>query len=328
MLRAIDDNNNSVLAFNAVKGIRYRCPECNSKVILRKGENVRAHFAHQAHQLSCIYQEETLAHYQAKYVVAQQLEERGYTIEVEKRINHGQRCPDITVNQQLAIEIQLSNISMRLLKDRTHELRALGYKVIWVINEPQSYYQKIKLSQFQSACIDSYERKLFAWSEKQQSLIIYTQLQHIGGQWFMGQSEQCHSERVFSPIMQTVPKLYKLSYRNVERYLQYCRRINSVHEPTLEAMYNLRMSSSEVATYCGYILPQQLYVASHPIAWQIQILYSCHLQRFSEREFIKCIKTRYFLDRERNTHELLKDLVTQYFTLCTALKLKSVQKSY
>ena len=52
-------------------------------------------------------------------------------------------------------------------------------------------------------------------------------------------------------------------------------------EPTLSAIYQLRLSDDQATQFLGYIFPNQIYI-THPIAWQAQLLlYLTHKINFN-----------------------------------------------
>ena len=73
------ETNTYVLPTKAIKGVEYKCIECNKKVILRKGTVRRAHFAHYAQTNTCHYYDhpnETQIHKDAKMLMAQLLKDK------------------------------------------------------------------------------------------------------------------------------------------------------------------------------------------------------------------------------------------------------------
>ena len=79
--------------------------------------------------------------------------------------------------------------------------------------------------------------------------------------------------------------IFKLTKSEIHYYLNQCRRKNSVLEPSLSAIYQLRLTD-EVYHNFGYIFPYQLYIENHPVQWQLQF------KLFNEQEFDvhQCLK--------------------------------------
>ena len=61
--------------------------------------------------------------------------------------------PDIVINQENAIEVQFSKISISKIIRRTTGLKRIGLNVIWIIKDVPLKYKYVKLSPFQSAFI-------------------------------------------------------------------------------------------------------------------------------------------------------------------------------
>ena len=67
--------------------------------------------------------------------------------------------------------------------------------MIWIIKDVPLKYKYVKLSPFQSAFIHPINRTLVTWDSKKFVLILYSQLQHVGGKNFVAQ------RKVFNQIM-------------------------------------------------------------------------------------------------------------------------------
>ncbi|WP_276307643.1 competence protein CoiA, partial [Staphylococcus argensis] len=160
MLCALNTGGEVVFAFNAMRGGRYYCPDCGGVVIFRKGTKVKPHFAHKVKSVCLNNSAESMAHYNAKYVLAQQLLNNGYQVEVEQPIAQIQQRPDLIVNGKYAIEIQFSSIPLEVLQARTIGLEDQGYEVIWVVPQPKFYQSRMKLQQLQSVCVNPVSRRL------------------------------------------------------------------------------------------------------------------------------------------------------------------------
>lgn len=80
--------------------------------------------------------------------------------------------------------------------------------------------------------------------------------------------------------------IFKLTKSKIHYYLNQCRRKNSVLEPSLSAIYQLRLTDEAVYHNFGYIFPYQLYIENHPVQWQLQF------KLFNEQEFDvhQCLK--------------------------------------
>ncbi len=313
MLCALNTGGEVVFAFNAMRGERYCCPDCRGTVIFRRGTKVKPHFAHKVKSVCLNNSSESMAHYNAKYVLAQQLVQKGYYVEVEQPVAQIQQRPDLIVDHTYAIEIQFSSIPLEVLQARTTGLEDQGYEVIWIVLEPKTYQRRMKLQQLQSACLNPVTRRLIAWSDQHQSLVGISEIQYIGGQWFVGNKRPMTVDELFCKSEEAATtNLYKLSDRRVERYIQMCRRQNNVHEPTLNAMYHLQWSQRQVNSMPGFILPHQLYIRTHPVAWQLQYCYMQKLEVAPSQYTHGLFQFRHFIHAIPNCQEIEEQLIDGY----------------
>ncbi|GAB2021783.1 competence protein CoiA [Pseudolactococcus yaeyamensis] len=112
-----------------------RCPVCKSQVRLKNGHVKIPHFAH-VNLANCQYysENESLQHLTLKkrlYHWFKQTEQ----VKVEHFLPELQQTPDLLVNDQIAIEIQCSHLSIQRLRERTETYRAHGYTVLWLMGK-------------------------------------------------------------------------------------------------------------------------------------------------------------------------------------------------
>ena len=113
----------------------YYCPACGTSVRLRKGKNVRTHFAHTSiKQCDYYYENESLEHLENK-VALFNWALKNDKAELEYSIPDLKQIADVLVNKQLAIEVQCSPLSSKLLQERSYGYRSLGIQVLWLLGE-------------------------------------------------------------------------------------------------------------------------------------------------------------------------------------------------
>lgn len=135
MLSALNKQGETLIAWEATREEGpFFCPACEEEVILKKGSIVIHHFAHYA-QTSCAYGTgESEQHRQAKYEIYEALRAHSFVshIKVERYLKDVR--PDVSFLWQgkwkVAIEIQISAIS---LKEIEHRTRCYASKNIWVL---------------------------------------------------------------------------------------------------------------------------------------------------------------------------------------------------
>ena len=113
----------------------YYCPACRTSVRLRKGKNVRRHFAHESlKQCDFFHENEGPEHLETKTRLFYWVKKND-EVEMEYPIPELKQIADIFINKQLALEIQCSPISCDLLRDRSNGYRSLGIQVLWLLGE-------------------------------------------------------------------------------------------------------------------------------------------------------------------------------------------------
>ena len=113
----------------------YTCPACGGLVRLRKGKNLRTHFAHVSlNQCDFYYENESLEHLENK-VALFNWALKNDKAELEYPIPDLKQIADVLVNKQLAIEVQCSPLSSKLLQERSYGYRSLRIQVLWLLGE-------------------------------------------------------------------------------------------------------------------------------------------------------------------------------------------------
>ena len=120
---------------NEVKRQAYYCPACGTSLRLKKGKNVRTHFAHTSiKQCDYHYENESLEHLENKVALFNWARNNAL-VEMEYPILELKQIADILINKQLAIEVQCSHLSSKLLQERSNGYRDSGIQVLWLLGE-------------------------------------------------------------------------------------------------------------------------------------------------------------------------------------------------
>jgi competence protein CoiA len=113
----------------------FYCPQCGERVILRTAKNRKSHFAHKVF-VNCDYTVgETNAHRACKVAIAQGLLKTPGISEVALERPFGVARPDVSAvinGVRVAIEVQISSLSMELIARRTSEYAQIGMPVLWL----------------------------------------------------------------------------------------------------------------------------------------------------------------------------------------------------
>ncbi|MGW7975466.1 competence protein [Staphylococcus xylosus] len=331
MFYAKDGNGVLITAHNANKNCDYKCPHCQNKVILKKGTMKTAHFAHVHRSSNFCNKGETYEHYMFKYELAQQLNKLEYYVVIEPYIYQCYQYPDLIINNKIAIEIQFSNITIDNIKKRSNALASIGFDVIWIIGKLK-YNKRTKiliLNKSERTYINLKRRQLFSWHSDTFLLYRYKIVQFIGGNRYIAIREQLSYKQFTyyfnkndSPML---PCHFKLTKSSIEQYIKYCRRQRTVREPSLSVIYNLQLTESWVCENLGMVYPEQIFVQSHPIYWQLQLLNMLDKNNINEGLFLNTIKYNHFYNYDVNSQVIVQAIIYKFQKSYRNIRYKNVQ---
>lgn len=312
MLVAINRNNETVYAHQAIITEEYRCPYCKEKLLLKKGLKKIPHFAHVSQTKRRCMKNETEKHYYVKFFIAQRLKQYHFNVEIEPYFSEIMQYPDILVNAKVAIEVQFSRISIKEVKSRSRGLEQIGVAVIWIIEQVQYHKGYLYLNTFQAYFINPIDRTLYSWEHEKQLIVKYVNIQHIGGRKFIAHRRMIQiSELLSFNEQKNESYCYKLSNRHISRYIFNCRKKRSVLEPSLSAMYQLQITDDEVCRDTGYIFSYQIFIENHPVQWQLKLkLLLKH--NLPKQYLMSYLKFRQFYLQDINKEEITLKLIDDY----------------
>lgn len=120
---------------NEVKKQAYYCPACGTSVRLKKGKNIRTHFAHKSlKDCDFSFENEGPEHLTNKESLYHWLK-KDSEAQLEYPIPEIKQIADVFVNGKIALEIQCSSLPQKVLRDRSSGYRSQGYQVIWLLGE-------------------------------------------------------------------------------------------------------------------------------------------------------------------------------------------------
>jgi competence protein CoiA len=136
MLSALRKSGETSLAFSESKSnAPFVCPECREEVILKTGPVVTPHFSHRASSLCRFTTNETEAHRRCKLEIFNYLLKQKNVTDVRLELPLGTNRPDVSARISgipVAIEVQISNLSMETIIRRTSEYAKKGIYVLWL----------------------------------------------------------------------------------------------------------------------------------------------------------------------------------------------------
>ncbi|HFU4025528.1 TPA: competence protein CoiA [Streptococcus suis] len=136
MLVALDEDGQvfNVLENPTPQG-SFTCPGCGGLVRYKSGKVLRSHFAHVTLR-DCTYfsENESAQHLSLKSSLYQWLQGQE-EVELEAYLPATKQVADLLVNQQLALEVQCSSLSISRLQERTMAYQQAGIAVLWLLGK-------------------------------------------------------------------------------------------------------------------------------------------------------------------------------------------------
>ena len=271
---ALNHKGQRVYATHALKKEAYYCPDCKQRVQLKQGHIYTPHFAHMA-QSACTYHKvETMYHREAKWYMYRYLKSKGYRVALEPYIPAIKQYPDLCVDNKYAIEIQFSPLSVRDVMARSDGLRSQGLHVVWIIPPLKMYDGRVNIKRRQRVFIHSQTHMCYSFDVQDKTLLRYSHLYYLGGRCYAGRANTVSLDQLFETHHKFKDDhVYQLDPSQVHAYLASCRKARSVLQPVLSMMYQMRVTDDWVARHCSYIFPEQWYIETHPIEWQLRYFY-------------------------------------------------------
>ncbi|MCS4486622.1 competence protein CoiA [Staphylococcus americanisciuri] len=313
MLTAYNEHKERILAQHAQKDMCYFCPVCEEQMVLKQGRKNIAHFAH-SHQCHHQGTGETALHCKLKAHIYHVLSRKYHHVQLEPYLSEIQQIPDIVVNNT-ALEIQLSVIPVEQMRQRTECLVRAGYHVIWLTMLPRYRQGVYVFNQLQQACIHPKRHMMYGIHPTTYQLYRLRNLMSITARQFVADCEEASYAQLVEEVIADLSEMMtvrKLATVRILRYLMYCRRKDSVHEPTLSAMYRMQLSDEQVVQLTGFIFPEQLYIYTHPVLWQLKVLEALSQQGNPYEVMRQCLKFRQFAIGNVSQRELTAHLIERY----------------
>ncbi|EGQ1313995.1 competence protein CoiA [Staphylococcus pseudintermedius] len=318
MLTAYNVQSQQILATHARKEEVYHCPICKEVLILRQGVRKGAHFAHYRHSMGHVHLKgESVQHARCKAALYEQLCKIDPATQLEPYIKKITQIPDM-IFRAWAIEVQLSSIAIKTMRERTEGLLSEGYRVLWLAKKPQMKKGLYVLSQLQQQCIIPSTKTLYCIDTTSCELFRLSHMIPITAKIFHGELTPL-SIQAFSQALQQDPQydviIRKLSTSQILKYIQQCRRQNNVLEPTLSLMYQMRMLDEQVVKVTGFLFPEQIYIHTHPVLWQLYILKCLQAGIPSHSLLLKQLKFRHFAVEECDRQQIINRILQRYLKL-------------
>ncbi|GGI38833.1 competence protein CoiA [Mammaliicoccus stepanovicii] len=316
MLMGLNQYNELVYAQHAKIDDLYRCPECLSELIIKKGKHTTAHFAHKSSSL-CIrnrYKRESIDHLSSKHDIYKSLNGL-IQVDMEYYLSEIDQIPDILINKKIVIEFQFSPINLDLLISRTEGFKSLNLQVIWIGKNAHYHDGMLYLTIFQAALINHEDRTFITYNPTTKCLIRYKDVQVIDQHKFLANKEQIVWRDLLEITnIREIPSLF-LNDCEYYQYIRKCRKNRSVLEPTLSLLYQSGLIHKERLDIIGIIVPEQIYILTHCITWQSYVFFEIKNGTFSFERCLEFIKFRTFYNNSYSRECVLKKAIHSYLKI-------------
>ncbi|MGJ9458793.1 competence protein CoiA [Oceanobacillus sp. CF4.6] len=153
-------------------GERFYCPVCKSPVIIKAGNQMIAHFAHQS-SLDCLSREggEGIEHEHGKLQLYEWLRRHNMDVRLEAYLREIQQRPDILLsvnNKQIAIEYQCARIATEEIQKRNRGYKAAGIFPIWIVGA--NHFRRYSANSFK---LDQFTRQFIHQHTSETPSVLY-----------------------------------------------------------------------------------------------------------------------------------------------------------
>lgn len=136
MFMALTTSGTPIFAGDAIRGSEHICSDCRSRLVLKRGEVVRAHFAHEPNA-DCDRAGESFRHMEMKQTLFETFQSFRPTYEQPFITPWEKRRADIYIDPlKLVIENQASALPQGEWEQRTRFYNQIGLAVLWVWDGP------------------------------------------------------------------------------------------------------------------------------------------------------------------------------------------------
>ncbi|MDS9470378.1 competence protein CoiA [Sporosarcina pasteurii] len=296
---------------NELRALRKRevffCPQCNEKVLLKVGDIVIPHFAHQQDSVcrSMFSEGESTEHLLGKQQLYEFLQQiKHLDVRLEPYFKKLAQRPDVlvtTTSEVIPIEFQCSQIPLRQIAERTKGYMSAGMNPIWILRTPHKL-QKLpqgittySLSQFEERFLtDTSEGLVFLTYEPYTKKFHYlSSLLHVSGRQFIGKHRVLSLDKQCFPFVRPKPltreeiqNYYTLHSSLRNKYLKsrifYNRK--GIHNAFLRMCYELKLIPSELPAWIGVPIAFKNIFTEHAAEWQLAFLHFVEMKNLNLRQ--------------------------------------------
>lgn len=271
--------------------MKFYCPQCKQPVLLKVGDFVIPHFAHQQ-ATSCVQafsEGESFEHLLGKQRLYSFFQKHADHVELEPLIHHISQRPDLLIRyhaKKIPIEFQCSTMPISRLEERTSGYQRAGLNPLWLLCTPEKsrhHPQGIGIFQF-----SKFQQSFFTHPTPEKSVLLtyhpqsdffhyFSNLIHIAGKRFIG------NHRKLAAVLQSVPfaqpkkpteeeiSLYFQLYKEARsKFLENRIRKNrkGLNDVFLKNCYEMRMLPYELPNWIGVPVLCSESFQEHDCEWQ------------------------------------------------------------
>lgn len=295
---------------NALRRLRsqhqFYCPQCQSKVILKVGEVVIPHFAHEQ-KTSCrdsFSEGESPEHLLGKRLLFNFFQNKGYAVKMEPFLRNLSQRPDLVVETQkmsIPIEFQCSPIPRHKFRERSEGYRLAGMEPLWILNTPAKFIEQqngigiFQLSKFHEQFLLTTPNEgdlLFSLHPPTSTFHYMSSLLHIGGQRYIGlhntlpyEAQTLPFSRPKAPSQSMIEQYYHLYKIQRNAFLSQRILLNrkGIQDPFLRGCYEMRLHPIRLPLHFGVPVAHNRAFREADCDWQIRLLYFLHKRKIEWR---------------------------------------------
>src|SRR5699024_563231 len=317
MLIAIDRNGNEVDAKDAKRNEKYFCPVCNSEVQLKRGDIKKEHFSHVSIHM-CerhLYRKESEMHLMLKHELYFKFGE-AFNVKMECYLENIQQIPDLLVEDNHAVEIQLSKVSPSIILNSTRGYEKEGIDVTWLIkaveihnndNNTKEYKKEgiditlllkeedlnikahtIQLTQFHYAVMKDF---IIYTVNNDLEISRYILTDNLRNNQWLFKIERIHYTDIFNHYC---PLFFaKLRSRNdILKEIKSEREKRSYLNKTIGYLYQLSLSEDNLPKILYYSTPSERFINNNSLEWKLYLYHAVKTNSYNYDEFLKLLSVR------------------------------------
>lgn len=291
MLIAIDRNGNEVDAKDAKRNEKYFCPVCNSEVQLKRGDIKKEHFSHVSIHM-CerhLYRKESEMHLMLKHELYFKFGE-AFNVKMECYLENIQQIPDLLVEDNHAVEIQLSKVSPSIILNRTRGYEKEGIDVTWLLKEEDLNIKAhtIQLTQFHYAVMKDF---IIYTVNNDLEISRYILTDNLRNNQWLFKIERIHYTDIFNHYC---PLFFaKLRSRNdILKEIKSEREKRSYLNKTIGYLYQLSLSEDNLPKILYYSTPSERFINNNSLEWKLYLYHAVKTNSYNYVEFLKLLSFR------------------------------------